>query len=106
VNISLFKEAHLFTRDTLSLERLVSLETFTDNFQERMEKDIDKEVEEKGLDKGFQSHEEEKKITHASTKDNGDMVEEREPEDIKHDDKLLMCIPPFDEVIQDPIPST
>jgi hypothetical protein len=81
------------------LERLVSLETFTSNFQERREKDIDQGVEGKGLDEAFQSHEEEQKITHVSTKDNGDMVKEREPEDIKHDDKLLMCAPPSDEVI-------
>jgi hypothetical protein len=32
------------------------------------------------------------------------MVEEREPEDIKHDDEVLMCAPPSDEAIQEPIP--
>jgi hypothetical protein len=76
-NISLSKKGHLFTPDTLSLERLVSLKTFTDNFQEIMEKDIDQQgVEEKGLNEGFQSHEEEQAITHASTEDNEDIVEE------------------------------
>jgi hypothetical protein len=104
-NISLSKKGHLFTPDTLSLERLVSLKTFADNFQERMENDIDKKgVEEKGLNEGFQSHEEEQEITHASTEDNEDMVEEREPEDIKYDDKLFMCVPPSNESIQEPIP--
>jgi hypothetical protein len=32
------------------------------------------------------------------------MVEEREPEDIKHDDEVLMYAPPSDEAIQEPIP--
>ena len=60
-NISLFKGEHLFTLDTLSLERLVSLETFVSKLQERREQDIDKqEVEEKDLDKAYQSHGEEK----------------------------------------------
>jgi hypothetical protein len=36
-NISLSKERHLFTPYTLSLERLVSLETFTNDFQEEGE---------------------------------------------------------------------
>jgi hypothetical protein len=110
-NISLFKQEHLFTPETkigdpkgtpntLSLERLVSLEIF-----ERREQVINQqEVEKKDPNEGFQSHEEEKKINHSSTKDNEDMVEEREPEDIKHDDEVLMCAPPSDESIQDPIP--
>jgi hypothetical protein len=76
-NISLSKEEHLFTQNTLSLERLVSLKTFTNNFQERREKDIDQQgVDEKGFNDGFQSHEEEKEITHAYIDDNEDMVEE------------------------------
>jgi hypothetical protein len=31
------------------------------------------------------------------------VVEEREPRDIKHDDEALMCAPPSDEAIQNPI---
>jgi hypothetical protein len=111
VNISLFKRKHIFsletkvddpkgTPDTLSLERLVSLEIF-----ERREQVINQqEVEERDPNEGFQSHEEEQEFTHASTEDNEDMVEEREPEDIKHDDEVLMCAPPSDEAIQEPIP--
>jgi hypothetical protein len=103
-NISLFKKGHLFTLDSLSLERLISLKTFVDYFQERREKDIDQQgLEEKSFNEGVQSHEEEKEITHASIEDNEDMVKEREPEDIKHDDKVLMCAPPFNEAIQEPI---
>jgi hypothetical protein len=34
------------------------------------------------------------------------MAEEQEPEDIKHDDAVLMCAPPFDEAIHEPIPPT
>jgi hypothetical protein len=60
-NISFSKEGHLFTPDTLSLVRLVSPKTFTYNFQEIREKDIDQQgVEDKGLNEDFQSHEEEK----------------------------------------------
>jgi hypothetical protein len=62
------------------------------------------EVEEKDPNEGFQSHEEEQEFTCASTKDNEDLVKEREHEDIKHDDEVLMCDPPSDEAIQDPIP--
>ena len=32
------------------------------------------------------------------------MVKERGPEDIKHDDEIIMFSPPFDETIQEPIP--
>jgi hypothetical protein len=86
------------------LERLVSLETFTSKFQERREQVINRqEVEEKDLNEDFQSHEEEKEINHASTKDNEDMVEERQPEDIKHNDEVLMCAPPSDQAIPNPI---
>jgi hypothetical protein len=31
------------------------------------------------------------------------LVEEREPEDIKNDDEVLMCSPPSDEAIHHPI---
>jgi hypothetical protein len=104
-NISLFKEGHLFTPDTLSLERLFSLETFTGNFQERRKQVINRqEVEEKDPNEVFQFHEEEQEITHSSAKDNEDVVEELELEDIKHDDEVLMCAPPSDEAIQEPIP--
>jgi hypothetical protein len=115
-NISLFKGEHLFTPeikvdnpkdtpDTLSLERLVSLEIFAGKFQERREQVIDQqEVEERDPIEGFQSHEEEQEFTHASTEDNEELVEERGPEDIKHDDEVLMCAPPSDEAIRDPIP--
>jgi hypothetical protein len=110
-NISLFKEEHLFTPETkvddpkdtpeaLGMERLVSLEIFVSKFQERREQVIDQqEVEEKDPNEGFQSHEEEQEFTHAPTEDNEDLVEEREPEDIKHDDEVLMCAHPSDEAI-------
>jgi hypothetical protein len=87
-NISLFKREHLFTPETkvddpkdtpdaLSLERLVSLEKFVSKFQEIREQVIDQqEVEEKDPNEGFQSHEEEQEFTHASTKDNEDLVKE------------------------------
>jgi hypothetical protein len=59
------------------LERLVSLETFTGNFQEKGEEVINRqEVQEKDHNEAFQSHEEEKEITHSSTEDNRDVVEE------------------------------
>jgi hypothetical protein len=115
-NISLFKGEYLFTPeikvddpkdtpDTLSLERLVSLEIFVSKFQERREQVIDQqEVEERDPNEGFQSHKEEQEFTHASTEDNEKLVEEREPEDIKHDDEALMCALPSDEAIRDPIP--
>jgi len=84
VNIFLFKRKQIFppetkvddpkgTLDTLSLERLVSLEIF-----ERREQVIDQhEVGERDPNECFQSHEEEQEFTHASTKDNEDLVEER-----------------------------
>jgi hypothetical protein len=31
------------------------------------------------------------------------VVEEQEPEDMKHNDEALMCSPPSDEAIQNPI---
>jgi hypothetical protein len=45
-----------------------------------------------------------KNLIHASTEDNEDLVKEREPKDIKHDNEVLMCAPPFDEAIEEPIP--
>jgi len=57
----------------------------------------------KDLNEVFQSHKEEKWITHFSAKNNEDVVEELEPEDIKHDDEVFMCPHPFDEVIQNSI---
>jgi hypothetical protein len=53
---------------------------------------------------GNKSHGEEQEFTHASSKDNEDLVEEREPEDIKHDDEVLMSAPPSDEAILNPFP--
>jgi hypothetical protein len=115
-NIFLFKGEHLFTLETkvddpkdtldaLSLERLVSLEDIVSKVQERREQVIDQqEVEEKDPNEGFQSHEEEHEFTRASIEDNEDLVKEREPEDIKRDNEVLMCAPPFDESIRDPIP--
>jgi hypothetical protein len=114
-NISSPKEEHLSTPeikvddpkntlDTLSPERLASLEIFVSKFQERWGTIHDQQkVEERDPNEGYQSHKEEKEFTHASTEDNEDLVEEREPEDIKHDDEVLMCAPTSDEAIQDPI---
>jgi hypothetical protein len=105
-NISLFKGRHLFTPDTLILETIVSIGTFTGIFQEKVEQVINRqEFEEKDRSEVFQSHEEKQEITHFYAKDNEDVVEEREPEDIKHDDEVLMYVAPSDESIQDPIPS-
>ena len=88
------------TLDTLILERLISL----DIFEGREQVINQREIEESDPIEGFQSHEEEQEFIHASTEDNEDMVEEREPEDIKHDDEVLMCAPPSDEAIHEPIP--
>jgi hypothetical protein len=111
VNISLFKRKHIFsletkvddpkgTPNTLSMERLVSLEIF-----EKMEQVINQhDIEERDPNEGFQSHEEEQEFTHASTEDNEDMVEEREHGDIKHDDEVLMCDPPSGKAIHKAIP--
>ena len=61
------------------------------------------EAKEKDLDEVFQSHKEEQRITHSSAENNEDVVEELEPEDIKHDDEVLMYSPPSDESIQEPV---
>jgi hypothetical protein len=45
----------------------------------------------------------EQEFTHTSSKDNEDLVEEREPEGIKHNDEVLMCPPPSDQAIPNPI---
>jgi hypothetical protein len=102
-NISLSKKKHIFsqetkvvgpkgTPDTLGLEKLLSLDIFEGREQE---------VEESDPNECFQSHEEGQEFNHTSTEDNEDMVEEREPEDIKHDDEVLMCGPPSDEAIHE-----
>jgi hypothetical protein len=53
-NRSLSKEGHLFTPDTLGLERLVSLKNFTHDFQERRENGIDQQGgQEKCLSEDF-----------------------------------------------------
>jgi hypothetical protein len=71
----LFKEGHPFTPDAFSLERLVSLEIFTENSQERREQVINQQDE--------------------------DMVEEMEP---KQNDEVSTCAPPSDEAIHEPFP--
>jgi hypothetical protein len=101
-NISLSKGGHLFTLDTLSLERLVS----PDIFEGREHGIKQHEVEERNPNEGFQSHEEGKEFAHASTEDNEDMVEERDIEYIKHDDEVLMCDPSATEAIHEHIPPT
>jgi hypothetical protein len=96
-NISLSKEGHPFSLDTLSLERLVSLEIFIGNLQERREQVINQqEVEGKNLDEVFQSHREEQRIVEVT-------VEEMEPE---QNDEVSMCPPPSDESIHEPFPPT
>jgi hypothetical protein len=89
------------------MELLVSLENFVIKFQERRDQFIDQQgFEERDLDEVYQSHREEREFAHASSKDNEDLVEEREPEDIKHDDEVLMCAPPSNEAIPNPFPPT
>jgi hypothetical protein len=62
-------------RDTPDIpKRVPSLET---SIEEDLEQDISQqEVEEGGLDGGYQSHDEEQEFTHASAEDNEDMVKE------------------------------
>jgi hypothetical protein len=85
-------------------KRVPSLETSIEETLKDLEQDISQqEVEEGGLDEGYQSHGEEQESTHASSKDNEDLVEEREPEGIKHNDEVLMCAPPSDQAIPNPI---
>jgi hypothetical protein len=100
-NIFLSKEEHIFslgtkindpedTSDTLSLERLVSLETFTVDFQEEGEQVFDqRNAKGKALDEVFQ----EQGIVENT-------VEELEP---KQDDEVSTCPPP-DEAIHEPFP--
>ena len=76
-NSSLFRKGHPFTPDAFSLERLVSLEIFTENSQERREQVIN------------QQHE--------------DTIEELEP---KKNDELSTCAPPSDEGVHEPFPPT
>jgi hypothetical protein len=101
-NISLTKGKHVFslgtkiddpkdTSDTLSLERLVSLGTFTVDFQEEGEQVINqRNAKGKDLDEVFQ----EQRIVENT-------VEEMEPE---QDDEMSTCPPP-DEAIHEPFPS-
>jgi hypothetical protein len=107
-NISLSKGKHIFslgtkvddpkgTPNTLSLERLFTLETFNVNFQEEGEQIIDQQnAKGKDLDKVFQSHREEQRTTE-------DTVEELEPE---QDDEVSICAPPSDEAIHEHFPPT
>jgi hypothetical protein len=79
-NISLSEIRHFFTSGTLSVESLVSLETFTIDFQEEGEQHFDQQnYKGKDLDEVFQPHKEDKRIIE-------DTVEELEPE---QDDEVL-----------------
>jgi hypothetical protein len=72
-NISLFRKGHPFTPDAFSLERLVSLEIFTENSQERREQVFNQQDE--------------------------DMVEWLKP---KQNDEVSTCAPPSDKAIHKP----
>jgi hypothetical protein len=94
-NISLSEVRHLFTSGTLSVESLVSLETFTVDFQKEGEQTIDQQkAKGKNIDEVFQPHNEEQRTTE-------DTVEELEPEE---NDEVSMCAPPSDEAIHEPFP--
>jgi hypothetical protein len=107
-NIFLSKVKHIFslgtkvddpkgTPNTLSLERLVTLETFNANFQREGEQIIDQQnAKGKDLDEVFQSHREEQRTTE-------DTVKELEPE---KDDEVLICTPPFVKSIHEHFPPT
>ena len=60
--------------DTLRMMKLVSLETFVENSQERREQVFNQQ--------------------------NEDVIKEQEPE---QDDEVSTCAPPTDEVIQEPV---
>jgi hypothetical protein len=99
-NISASKEEQSFVlevkivepKDTpIILKRIPFLENSVEELSKRLEQGIDQqEVEERDLDKVYHSHEEEQDFTHASSKDNEDLVKERDPKEIKHDDEVLM----------------
>jgi len=79
------------TSKTLSLERLVSLRTFTLDFQEEGEQVIDQQnTKGKYLDEVFQTHREQQRIVES-------IVEEMKP---KQHDELSTCPPLSDESIQ------
>jgi hypothetical protein len=81
-----------------------SLETSIEETPEDLEQDISQqEVEERGPNEVSQSHEEEHGISHSSSKEDEDVVEEKEPENVQHDDEVLMCPHPSDEAIQSSI---
>ena len=73
VNLSLSKTNNR-TMDTLILIKLVSLETFVEDPQERREQVLDQQ--------------------------NEDVIKEQKP---KQDDEVPTRAPPFDEVIQEPV---
>jgi hypothetical protein len=110
--ISLFKEEQSLVpeikvgepKDTIDIpKRVSSCETPIEETLHSLEQDIDQqEVKERGHNECYQSYEEEQEFTRASTRDNEDLVEEREPKDIKHDE-LLTCAPPSNEAIPKPI---
>jgi len=114
-NIASSKQEHFFapevkvddpedTPDILSPERIASLEIFVREFQERWDPIISQqEAEDRAPDEGYQSQKDEQEFTHKSTKDDNDLVEEKELEDVNHEDEVLMSAPPSNEAIQDPI---
>jgi hypothetical protein len=94
-NISLSKVRHLFTSCTLSMEGLVSLETFTVDFQKEGEQTIDQKKDKgNNNDEVFQSHNEKQRTIE-------DTIDELEPEET---DEVSMCTTPFDEAIHEPFP--
>jgi hypothetical protein len=105
-NISLSKGKHIFslgtkvddpkgTPNTLSLEILVTLETFNDNFQEEGEQIIDQQTyKRKDLDEVFQSHREEQRTIE-------DTIEELE---LEQDDEVSICAPSSDDAIHEHSP--
>jgi hypothetical protein len=62
------------------------------------------EPKEEIYEEGYQPLREEQELSHDSTEDNKDLIEEREPEEVSHEDEVMVFAPPFDEVIQASIP--
>jgi hypothetical protein len=56
-------------------KRIPSLETSVEETLKGLEKDIDQKEVERDLDEDYQSHGKEQEFTHASSKDNEDLVE-------------------------------
>jgi len=111
-NISSFKEQSFVSevkacepKYTLDIpKRVPSLEKFIEETLEDFEQDISlQEVEEGGFDEGYEYHVEEQEFTHAFIEDKEDMVEEREPRDIKQNDEVSIYTPLSDEAIHEHI---